>query len=265
MAHAYGLVRQVQDERDLKFAPSRTVILPRKKDIRAACPPVFDQGSLGSCTANAGVTAYMMWKNTEEEMSRLYLYYVERYLEGTVDEDSGAMMRSIGKALNKFGVCTEHHWPYDIEKYKIDPPYPADKDALGRRVPAYKALSNLQEIKEFIVEKKQPVMAGIAIYDSFEREDVAKTGIVPMPNTRKEQLRGGHAILIVGYDDDFDKSHSSCFLSSVVTGFRAALGYSGGRLLCRNSWGMTWGDNGYFWLPYEFVGQHAYDFWVLEG
>jgi len=267
MKHIYNLQRQKEDERDFKLAAFTSDELPRKADLREKCPPVFDQGSLGSCTANAGVAAYMMLKGIRNgELSRLFLYFEERRMEGTTRQDAGAEMRSIGKALNKVGVCTEGLWPYMIENYDDDPPEEADADAACRKAAAYKKLSGITSIKQYIAKTGQPVMIGFEVYSSFETDEVGQTGIVPMPDTAKEELLGGHAVLVVGYDDDFGKARKS---GGILTDLWNKLIGSGsddndGYFIVRNSWGSGWGDGGYFYLPYAFVRKYAFDFWVLE-
>lgn len=268
MKHVYNLTRQAEDERDLKLAAAEPTEIPRKADLRDKCPPVFDQGKIGSCTANAGVAAYMMLKGTADALSRLFLYYEERRLEGTTGSDAGATMRSIGKALSKAGVCAEALWPYLEENYDDDPPEEADKDAEGRRIAAYRKLPGLDAIKKYIATSSRPVMIGMEVYGSFESDEAEKTGVIPMPDTDKETLLGGHAVLVVGYDDDFGKPDTACgFFCELVDDLIDKLtGASDddGCFIVRNSWGADWGDKGYFYLPYAYVKNHAFDFWVIE-
>ncbi len=264
MNHTYNLRRQKEDERDFKLAAPEAAQIPRRVDLREKCPPVFNQGALGSCTANAGVAAYMMLRGMSSALSRLFLYYEERRLEGTTGEDTGAEMRSIGKTLCKTGVCTETLWPYVIEKYNEDPPVEADTDAAGRRITAYKKLPGVTAIRQYIAKTGQPVMIGFEVYSSFETDEVEKTGVVPLPDTGKEDLLGGHAVLVVGYDDDFGKrAKYGGFLSELLRTFTGQ-GNDDGYFIVRNSWGQGWGDSGYFYLPYTFVRKYAFDFWVIE-
>lgn len=247
MKHIYNLQPQAEDLRDFKLAAAEAVKLPKKTDLRANCPPVFDQGMLGSCTANVGVAAYMMLKNFSNELSRLYLYYEERRLEGTTEKDVGATMRSIGKALNKTGVCLEPLWPYVAENYDDDPPENADSDAAGREIASYKMLDGVFAVKQYIASNNLPVMAGMKIYESFESAAVSQTGIAAVPDITKERLLGGHAVLIVGYDDDFGKTHTQAsFFKKVLNIFIRPSENENGYLLCATAGAQTGATKGTF-------------------
>ena len=265
MTRQYPLKREQDDGRDFKYALAQ-FNLPVKVDLRESCPSVFDQGSLGSCTANAGAAAYMMLKKTDTQFSRLFLYYEERRLEGTTNKDAGATMRSIGKALNKVGICTEELWPYIEKNYDDDPSSEADSNALGHKITAYKKLSSLSAIKQYLAEKHHPVLIGMEVYKSFVT--IKGDGLVPMPDTSKEQLLGGHAVLVVGYDDNL-KTQSKPWsfidmITNLFSGSKNNVVDNKGYLIVRNSWGTDWGDKGYFYLPYSYIEKHAFDFWVIE-
>ena len=241
----YNLKKQAPDERDYSLSmvllPHEAVKLPKQVDLRPKCPPIYDQGELGSCTANAGVAALVMLMDYRLEFSRLDQYYNERVIENDVATDSGAQMRDIGNAMNKYGVCREEFFPYDISKFANPPSAVAVADANSHKIKTYYAVANTDQIKQVIALKQQPVLIGIDIYESFESQKVAETGIVPVPK-KKEQLLGGHAVCAVGYDDT-----KKWFIM-------------------RNSWGNNWGDKGYFYLPYKyFTKGFASDFWVLQN
>ena len=246
--HVFNLRPQPADPRDYKLPPGEAGgPLPQSVDLRSACPPVFDQGDLGSCTANAGVAARMMLGGIPVMLSRLFLYYRERELEGTTGEDSGATMRSICAALRKYGVCRSALWPYDVSRYAERPDLAADFDALGYRIAAYRTFDSasgpdeVQQMRQYLASQKQPVLAGVYVYSSFESAAAAQTGVIPLPDVRTQTLLGGHALLFVGYDDAKQW------------------------FIFRNSWGAAWGDGGYGYMPYAYVlGGFAYDFWVLE-
>jgi len=255
----YPLKRQPVDERDAKFAVERMAEgLPDKVDLRGLCPPVYDQGSLGSCTANAGIAAYTVLKQTTEEHARLYLYFMERLIEGNVDEDAGASMRDIGKALQKYGVCCEKTWPYIESKYRNRPYATADLEAAKYKIDAYRAVPSLRSAKALLASG-HVVLTGMEVYESFER--TGSDGVVP-PVGARDQCLGGHAIMLAGYDDHFCKKVGGIreFIARVFGKSTQAETY----YLARNSWGDGWGQGGYFWMPESYVRKYCYDMWLLE-
>ena len=242
---AYKLKKQDDDKRDFMLSPlidvHPGVKLPALVDLRPKCPPIYDQSTLGSCTANAGVAARVMLNNLTADLSRLDLYYYERLIENTVNTDSGANMRDIGNALATYGVCEEKLFPYDITKFTDKPSDAANTNGATYKIKSFHAVSGIDDIKNILALKQQPVLIGIAVYASFESQDVAKTGIIPIPK-KNEQMLGGHAVLVVGYDNK-----KKWFI-------------------VRNSWGEGWGDKGYFYLPYTYITKgFAYDFLVLQN
>ena len=248
MNHVYNVRRQEKDKRDLRFRVEPVWLsLPSKIDLRPDCPPVFDQGELGSCTANAGVAARMMLGRIRFMLSRLFLYYKERELTHTESTDSGATMRDICRALHKYGVCRELYWPYIISNFDVEPPRICDRAAKKLRITAYRSFDHfgpddqISQIKQYLAVKRLPVLAGVTIYESFESKETEQTGVIPVPDPQTEKELGGHALLMVGYDDKAQQ------------------------FIIRNSWGKAWGDAGYGYMPYDFVRKgFAYDFWVIE-
>jgi C1A family cysteine protease len=224
-----------------KASKPRTGPLPKSVDLRSKMSPVVDQGQLGSCTANAIVSG--LWEylwlgvgNILQRFSRLFLYYFERFVEGTVKDDSGAEIRDGMKILSKYGVCPESIWPYIIKKFTNKPVKKAI-DAAGKyKIFEYRRINGLDELKAALADG-QPVVFGFNVYQSFESDDVAKTGIVSMPKDG-ESLLGGHAVLAVGFDD------------------------TKGQVIVRNSWGDSWGDKGYFYMPYEVFNKLVMDMWT---
>jgi C1A family cysteine protease len=202
----YDLRKDIADERDYKAAPLlkaavAEVQLPSRIDLRPTCPPIYDQGQEGSCTANAGCANYSMLIGKPDQMfSRQFLYRMERDLEGTPMEDSGAAMRDICKALNKFGVCEEPFMPYTPANLFATPSAEASQNALNHRIMSYHSVANLKEIKQTLALKNKPVLLGMEVFDSMESQTMARTGVLPMPQ-KGEQNLGGHAVLVVGYVD----------------------------------------------------------------
>ncbi|MDR3566043.1 MAG: C1 family peptidase [Negativicutes bacterium] len=231
----YRLKPDLRDLRDHIFRATafmHPMELPLSIDLRAQCSPVVDQGTLGSCTANAivsGLREYLLLqaKLPWVALSRLFLYYEERLLEGTVDEDSGAYIRDGMKVLQTIGVCPESEDLYDIGKFTEPPSALAIADAKQYKISQYHRVTDLTMLKTALAEK-QPVVVGIKVYQSFESQAAAETGIIPLPNTTTEELLGGHAVLAVGYDDAKQW------------------------IIIRNSWGTSWGDKGYCYLPYQY-------------
>ena len=244
----YKLKPDTEDLRDKVFRSTQyktIAALPKIVDLRSGCSRVVDQGELGSCTANAiasGLREY--WENQSGKLtplSRLWLYWEERYIEGTVNEDAGAYIRDGMKILQKMGCAPEADWPYDITKFKQTPPAKAATDALQFKITEYHRVTNLTTLKTALAQG-YPVVIGIKVYESFESKQVAQNGVIPLPK-RVEKFLGGHAVLAVGYKDD-----------AKIKGQ--------GVVICRNSWGESWGDNGYFYLPYSYFANNVTDMWT---
>jgi len=244
----YGWQPDLPDHRDLVYAASRSVIkkIPAKVDLRKACPPVYDQGELGSCTANAIGAAFefeLMKQNKVKDFmpSRLFIYYNERVIEHTVNIDNGAEIRDGIKSVNKQGVCPETMLPYDIKKFTAKPSTTCYTEALKHQVVSYHRVQRSAEQMKACLAEGFPFVFGFTVYDSFESATVAKTGKVNMPK-KTEGVIGGHAVMAVGYDD---KAH---------------------RFIIRNSWGTDWGLKGYFTMPYQYLTDEnlSDDFWTIR-
>lgn len=246
----YGWRPDTPDHRDLPFLAGVTRV-PSAVSLRPHCPPVYDQGDLGSCTANALCNAFRFAVLQQPASrirdvamfapSRLFLYYEERKLENTVASDAGAEIRDGAKVLHTTGVCQETLCPYDVAKFAEAPSKAALADALTHQSITYLRVAGTEAALKAALAAGYPVVVGISVYESFESAAVAKTGTVPLPK-RNEELLGGHAILCIGYDD------------------------AAKRFTLMNSWGDGWGDKGYFTLPYGYLGNPdlASDFWAIE-
>src|SRR5438309_5618100 len=142
----YGWIPDLPDHRDLLFAAPSPIQkdFPPKADLTPQCPPVYDQGDLGSCTGNAiaGAIEFDLLKQklTDVTPSRLFIYYNERVIESTVASDSGAQIRDGIKTVASQGVCPEPEWPYDVTKFTQKPPAKAYADAAGDRAVSYQSL-----------------------------------------------------------------------------------------------------------------------------
>jgi C1A family cysteine protease len=114
--HAFGWVPDVPDQRDYTYAVPRRTRVPTKVDLRDMCPPVYDQGALGSCTANAiaGLLEIKQIQQKEPDLftpSRLFIYYEERALEDSIGSDAGAMIRDGMKVVANTGAPPETECP----------------------------------------------------------------------------------------------------------------------------------------------------------
>jgi C1A family cysteine protease len=244
----YGWIPDLPDQRDHLYAAPPPVVsaLPPSSDLRPDCPPVYDQGQLGSCTANA-IGAAIEFDQMKQKLSdvfvpsRLYIYFNERSLEGTVASDSGAQIRDGIKTVSSEGACHEALWPYDITKFADQPPTNCYDDGAKNKAVTYQRLVvNPTQLKGCLASGF-PFVFGFTVYESFESQQVASTGHAPMPASG-EKVLGGHAVMAVGYDDA-----SQWFL-------------------VRNSWGASWGMAGYFTLPYAYLTQPGLssDFWTVR-
>jgi C1A family cysteine protease len=243
----YGWSPDLPDHRDLTYAAPAVFLtaLPTAVDMRPKCPPVYDQGQLGSCTANSigGAIQFEQIKQGSKNFvpSRLFIYYNERVMENTVASDSGAQIRDGMKVVSKQGAPPETDWPYDIAKFAEKPPVQAYTDGAKNRVLSYQRVARVLNQMKGCLASGYPFVFGFTVYDSFESAAVAHSGHALMPQPG-EQVVGGHAVVAVGYDD------------------------ANQWFIVRNSWGNSWGMDGYFTLPYQYLLEPnlSDDFWTIR-
>ena len=234
--------------------------LPVTADLRPWCPPIENQGSLGSCTANAGVAMVEYFERRafgkHVDASRLFLYKATRNMLHWTG-DTGAFLRSTMGAMAIFGVPPEEYWPYIVADYEKEPSAFCYAFAQNYQSISYYRLDPSGTIKTTLLSQIKtnlagglPSMFGFTVYNSYTQGSA--TGKLPYP-TPGEKIVGGHAIIAVGYDDNMKIKNANP--GAVETK---------GALLIRNSWGTAWGVAGYGWLPYEYVLQGlATDWWSL--
>jgi len=244
----YGWIPDLPDRRDFVYsAPAGTLeTLPPRVDVTALCPPIYDQGQLGSCTAQAiaGALQFDQMKQAQADVftpSRLFIYYNERVIENTVDEDAGAMIRDGIKSVAKQGAPHEKLWPYLVSKFRTKPIAAAYTDAELHEAILYQRVQQTEPQMKACLASGYPFVLGFSVYESFESAAAARTGNVPMPKA-SETLLGGHAVLAVGYDEPSR------------------------RFLIRNSWGKSWGAGGYGTMPYDYVldDDLTADLWTIK-
>jgi C1A family cysteine protease len=256
----FGWQPDFPDHRDFLFSARVEVLrsLPAKVDLRDQCPPVYDQGQIGSCTANAIAAAVQFERLKASQQpdfvpSRLFIYYNERAAEHTIRYDAGARIRDGIKCVNKEGVCPEDEWPYsdaghpeeENEPFAPDapaaqkPPANAYSDALQYQVTEYlRVTQTLPQLKGCLADGF-PFVFGFSVYENIYGPDHQPMAVLPLPSGK---AIGGHAVLAVGYDDD--KS----------------------QFTVRNSWGPHVQDQGYFYMPYAYATEPtlASDFWTVR-
>ena len=256
-----GWIPDVPDQRDHRFAAKLSTLqaLPPRMDLSPQFTfPAYDQGRIGSCTANAIAGAIQFCRAKAQQgpdftPSRLFIYYNERKAEHTVPLDTGAMIRTGIKSVNKLGACKEATWPYDDSPANSETDlFPPGARAAQRpggnaydEAAGYKVLS-YSRVPQSLIQMKAclvagfPFTVGFSVYDSMYNADGNPKPKVPLP-APGDSLLGGHAVLAVGYDDETQ------------------------HFKLRNSWGNAQ-DAGSFYLPYAYLTNSdlSDDFWTIR-
>ncbi len=231
-------------------------------DLRSWCSPVEDQQDIGSCTAHAGVGLVEYFERRafgrHLDASRLFLYKVTRNLLHW-SGDTGAYLRSTMAALTLFGVPPEEYYPYETAKYEEEPSAFCYAFAQSFQAISYYRLDPLGTSRPDLLRRIKaylgyglPSMFGFTVYQSYTQATSGNQGAIPYPGPG-DRVVGGHAVVAVGYDDNRRIRHAAPGAEETV-----------GALLIRNSWGTSWGDGGYGWLPYRYVLDGlAVDWWSL--
>jgi C1A family cysteine protease len=222
---------------------------------------VFDQLTLGSCVSNAVAQAMQMSSVIDgvgkgNVLSRLFLYYNGRVIEGDVPEDNGLTVRDGMKAAVTPGVCLEGVWPYYVANFAVEPPPAAYSSASGSQIKVYQAVPQDIVSMRTCLSQGRSIVVGFTVYDSFESDAVATSGNVPMPDISTEQILGGHSTVIIGDNSGPDQHFSDGKLWPANT------------FLGQNSWGEKWGLTalaGCFTIPHGYLldPDLAADFWTI--
>jgi C1A family cysteine protease len=233
---------------DWKYRPRTSVVrrLPAVVDLRRHCPPMYDQLHLNACSANA-IAAALRFNELKEghtdvpSPSRLFIYFNERVLAGVVGTNSPVALRDGYRTITKIGACPERLWPYDPRRFRRHPaPACYESTHLSRAIAYYRIRRAISHIRACLAEGF-PFVLALAVHQSMIDRPARQTGVLPVP-TRRDRLRGGHAVLVVGYD------------------------HARRLLVFRNSWGTGWGDRGYGYMPYAFLASSdlTWDFWTMR-
>lgn len=246
MDRKFGWRPSLPDFRDFRYraiSPDKEVAqLPPVKYL--ICPPVVDQGDLGSCVffalSYAMESAQVSQDIIPENPSQLFAYYHYRETYGQIDYDDGAMIRDAVKLLAADGICGEEDWPYLTANFAVKPPFQSYIKAREHRIQSYHALETMEDMLNCIADG-YGFVCGISVYSSIDDAVVVKTGKVPVPG-KDDKFLGGHAIYVGGYN-----LHKQMFKF-------------------QNSWGKDWGDQGFGWIPFAYLESNGLcgDRWTVR-
>lgn len=250
----FNYIRYVQQNSKNQINPKsfrKNQVQTSPIDLRAMPldPPVLDQGSLGSCTAFA-TTALVNFCRDKQKLpdfvpSSLFTYYTTRQIEGTTNSDSGAYVRNALKSTVTYGVVSENLWPYDINKYKIQPPSNVYTEALKHQTLKYMRIpdGNIQALKYCLTEG-YPFIFGMIVFEQFESNKCLSDGIVELPKNKKVGILGGHAMMCIGWKLINNTEY----------------------FICQNSWGGAYGDKGFWYVPVAYLKNKRLsgDFWTIR-
>lgn len=264
----FGYIPDLPDARDWKYGDrlaklgdGSPLILPPKVLVpKLSTIPVFDQGNLGSCVG-CSVGSLHAYERKVVARSKLQIYYEARRIIGMEGVDSGAYIRDAIKVISTLGAGRETWWPYDESKFTVDPPLKVDRDALLRRIFSYWSLEGRDQYRACLASG-HPFVIGSMLYSNFGSWRTWDHGIIPMPGSR-DYPWGGHAYLVVGYDENFKASEWA--QNRVMAGFPADL-VPDDVYICRNSWGTEWGYRGDFAVDARFIDLLAFsdDAWTIR-
>ena len=244
--HVFDQHPEIEKSFILKTQKSSDIVilkdnLPSKLNLYRVIPTqqinILDQGQLGSCVANAFALNISYITKNNINLCRLLLYALCRIKDNTpLSVDGGTTVRTAGSSIANYGTCPEVIYPYsskNVANYRLLPPLVAFKNSNLFKSFSYtfiqQGINYLNNIKAIFNTYNVPIIFGFMVYESFMTENVAKTGLVPMPDLNKERFQGGHAMNIIGYDDEKQL------------------------FICANSWGIEWGNKGFCYMPYEYI------------
>ena len=240
----FGALRDVHDVRDRRYrAPSPSRPVPQHVDLREWGGPIKDQGEEGSCTGHAFSSARewiaRMYEKSSPILSPQCLYVEELLADGSFPNDEGAMPRTGCQVLTSKGCCEVSLYPYVAGNFTV-PTAAQAQNALKYKTGAYHRIETLSDLLNCPADRTSwPVLVGFVVYESFLTRQVADSGVMPIPKPGEEP-QGGHEVLCLGYD-----------LPKQLA-------------LIQNSWGDSWGQRGYFWMPFEVISSPDSDLWMVH-
>jgi len=261
LPYKYNLKKSVEKNTDLLFHEilDKTKKIPVSADIRSGYSPIKDQGKLGACTSFSACSVMEYLLNKNIDLSELYFYFQERKYDGDISDDGGSTIARSAEVATNIGSCIEDLDPYDISKFADTPSAESDADAKNHKAVTKYKLQTINDILYCVGVLNKPVLIGIEVYESFE--EIGSDGYVPMPK-KGEQLLGGHAINICGY---FWKSGGILNeIEKEIESFLDKSKYNGLYFIVRNSWGETFGDKGYIYIPASFLQKYSSDWWHID-
>jgi len=237
----FALKTSAPDSRDYIYRKSGAP-LKSSIDLRQFDSLIENQLDLGSCVGNAITNCYelqvkKLYPDTFVDLSRLFVYYNARLLDGTTDSDVGTTIKSGIQAGNHFGLCTEELWPYDISKFTTKPIPQCYRDGSYRVITQYQSLATVEDILDCLNNDK-PVVIGTHLYESFMSLD--KDNAIVQSTGYNDGYIGAHAMVALGYD--LEKRW----------------------LLVKNSFGTEWGENGYCYIPFYYAQKEFFERWMFE-
>jgi C1A family cysteine protease len=261
LPYKYNLKPSLERSTDLLFHENiqKCKLVPQSADLRDGYGPIKDQGELGACTSFSACSVLEYLLNKNISLSELYFYYQERKEDNDTAEDAGSTISRSAIVATTIGTCKEALDPYDISKFTNPPSAADDADAKNHKAITKYKITTIDDILYSVGILKRPVLIGIQVYESFE--NIGSDGYIPMPQ-ENEQLLGGHALNICGY---FWKNQG--ILGKIEEEIKEILpnqDYNGLYFIIRNSWGQSFGDNGYLYMPVEFLQKYSSDWWHID-
>lgn len=242
-----GYLAAVPDQQQRRYTAARRRRMPAKVDLRRHMSRIEDQGDTNSCVANAvaGAYEYLLrrhWGEDGYDVSRLFIYFNARADDEEWEDDGTTIVAAI-QGLQDYGACSEETWPFDEDLVNETPDDDAYEEAAGFRVEDVAVVPTELDSWRSCLAEGYPIIFGLDVFNSFD--DHRRKGLVSMPSRRESRRdsHSAHAMLCVGYSDP-DRV-----------------------FIVRNSWGRSWGDRGYCYIPYDYLLSDRYnhgDSWTIR-